>query len=104
VVFHPASPGAFAPSISLGFILFEPGLARLTDDDAQGKLVRRLLDGPFAAGCLDVEWKGRDDVGRSVSGGVYLIRLEAEFVSHRATASKRVVLVGSTRSRPPRQL
>jgi hypothetical protein len=52
VVFHPASPSAFAPSTSLGSSLFEPDLARLVVDDAQGTQVRRLLDGAFGARCL----------------------------------------------------
>ncbi|MCB9464258.1 MAG: VCBS repeat-containing protein [Candidatus Eisenbacteria bacterium] len=45
--------------------------------DAQGRLVRTLEDGSrrLDAGTTTFEWDGRDDAGREVAGGVYLVRM-----------------------------
>lgn len=44
---------------------------------ADGARVRRLAAGSFAAGRSEVFWDGRDDHGRSVASGTYLLRLTA---------------------------
>jgi len=49
-----------------------------------GTLVRALQSGVQDAGCYRVSWDGRDEQGREVRSGVYLIRLEAgRFVANR---------------------
>ncbi len=52
------------------------GAVRLTVHDAAGRLVRSLGDGSPARGGAEVVWNRRDDAGRPVSSGVYLVRLE----------------------------
>jgi photosystem II stability/assembly factor-like uncharacterized protein len=49
--------------------------------DVTGRLVRRLVDEPLAAGERTLQWDGRDDSGRLVADGVYLVRLVADGVS-----------------------
>jgi len=49
--------------------------------DVGGRLVRSLADGPWAAGRHVAAWDGRNEKGRRVAGGVYLMRLEVGGVS-----------------------
>ena len=44
--------------------------------DASGRLVRSLIDGALPPGWHGVRWDGKDDMGRSVSSGVYLVEFE----------------------------
>jgi flagellar basal-body rod modification protein FlgD len=50
---------------------------RLLLYDAGGRLVRRIAGGTRPPGSHSVNWDGRDDTGRTVPDGVYLMRLEA---------------------------
>jgi flagellar hook assembly protein FlgD len=45
--------------------------------DAQGRLVRTLVDSYLAAGSRTVEWNGQDDRGVAIASGTYFLRLEA---------------------------
>ena len=42
-----------------------------------GQRVRVLADGPLGAGTHRLRWNGRDDAGRALGTGVYLVRLRA---------------------------
>jgi hypothetical protein len=46
--------------------------------DAQGRRVRALRSGALPAGEHGIAWDGRDDEGRHVAGGIYLVRLACE--------------------------
>jgi len=41
-----------------------------------GQRVRTLVDGVLAVGMHASVWDGRDDSGRAVASGMYLLRLE----------------------------
>jgi hypothetical protein len=43
--------------------------------DASGRVVRRLHDGDLPAGETPLPWNGRDDAGRAVPAGVYLVKV-----------------------------
>jgi hypothetical protein len=43
--------------------------------DAGGRRVRRLFDGLLSAGPCEICWDGRDDEGRDLPGGVYVLRV-----------------------------
>jgi flagellar hook assembly protein FlgD len=45
--------------------------------DVSGKLVRNVLDRPLIGGNHTVRWNGRDEDGRPVVPGLYLLRLTA---------------------------
>jgi hypothetical protein len=45
--------------------------------DPQGRKVRTLASGTLPAGTQDLAWDGRDDSGRAVAPGMYLVRLAA---------------------------
>lgn len=53
------------------------GYATLTVYDLRGAVVRRLWDGPAAAGGHKVTWDGTADDGAPLPPGVYLYKLEA---------------------------
>jgi hypothetical protein len=50
---------------------------RLSIYDVNGRLVRKLVDGPQTAGAHTELWNGTDDAGRGVASGRYFARIEA---------------------------
>ncbi len=84
------APNPFNPQTDLAFEIGDAGRARLAIHDAAGRLVRTLADEPLPAGRHVRAWDGRDDAGRRVSGGAYLVRLT---VDGRAAPSRKVVLL-----------
>ena len=85
---------AFATPADLRFTLAEPqpnpmrgqtvlsyaiprdGSVRLRVYDVRGRCVATVLDGRGEAGAGVVVWQGRDDRGRQLADGLYLLRLE----------------------------
>lgn len=53
------------------------GPVRLAVYDLQGRLVRTLADGWRPAGTFEASWDGRDDRGRRLAAGTYLVRFSA---------------------------
>jgi hypothetical protein len=49
--------------------------AKLEIFDLSGRRIWRAPDGAVAAGLQEIDWDGRDDGGRIVGAGVYLVRL-----------------------------
>ena len=43
--------------------------------DSRGQRIAVLADGLFAAGDTTVDWDGRDDAGRAMPSGTYLVRV-----------------------------
>lgn len=84
------TPNPFNPRTDLAFEIGDAGRARLAIHDAAGRLVRTLLDAELPAGRHASAWDGRDQAGRRVSGGAYLVRLT---VDGRAAPSRKVVLL-----------
>jgi len=74
----PPDPNPARGASALRFALPRDARVSLTVHDAAGRLVRRLVDGPVAAGERAVIWDGRDEAGAVVPGGLYFCRLEAE--------------------------
>ena len=72
-----ARPNPFNPRTTIAFEL--PTAAATVVDvlDLRGCLVRRLQYGHLAAGSHARTWDGRDDAGRGVSAGVYLVRVRS---------------------------
>jgi hypothetical protein len=77
IMFHlPTSAGATVP-------------VELRVFDVQGRLVRTLINEPVTTGPVTIEWQGRDDAGRPLATGLYILWLAAAG----ETASQRVLLV-----------
>jgi hypothetical protein len=69
-------PNPFAVATRFDFTLALPSRVRVSVYDAAGRLVRRLLDEPRAAGAHSVSWDGRDHAGALLASGAYWARLE----------------------------
>jgi flagellar hook assembly protein FlgD len=77
VSFAGSRPNPFVGQTTFEFALPRAGDVKLTAFDAAGRLVRTLALGRQLEGTHRVAWDGRDDAGRIVASGVYLVRLEA---------------------------
>ena len=55
--------------------LQSPASLQVTVQDVAGRIVRRLHDGPLAAGDAGLVWDGAADDGRRVASGVYWVRV-----------------------------
>lgn len=73
-----ASPSPFTLDTSIRFSVPRAGLVVLAIHDAQGRLVRTLIDGPVDAGSHVTSWNGRTASGEGLPSGVYFIRMETE--------------------------
>ncbi len=80
----PPTPNPSARGFAIPAKIGAAGPARLRVFDASGRLVRTLFDGALAAGARDFAWDARDDRGRTVAPGTYLLRLDAHGASGRA--------------------
>jgi PKD repeat protein len=69
-------PNPFNPSTAISFALPEAGHVALRIYDAQGHLVRTLVDAELPADYHVREWDGKDNSGVALGSGVYLYRLE----------------------------
>ncbi len=71
-------PNPFNPLTKLAFELPHAALVQLDIYDLRGRLVRTLVNGQqMDAGRHEINWQGKDNTGRSVSGGVYFYRIHA---------------------------
>ena len=70
-------PNPFNPSTRIPFSVREPGHVRLQVFDAQGTLVRTLVDEFKPAGTYAAVWEGRNSSGSAVATGIYFARLES---------------------------
>jgi hypothetical protein len=73
----PATPNPTRGATRLTVELQRTAPVTLAIYDAAGRLVRSLAQGSLPAGEHAIAWDGRNAQGRAVSGGVYLVRLEA---------------------------
>ncbi|MBU0742653.1 hypothetical protein KKG45_07015 [bacterium] len=85
----PPSPNPFNPATEIRFSLDRPAEVALDVYAADGRHVRSLFSGAAPAGDSAVVWRGRDDAGRVVPAGPYLLKLRVGG----AFASAKVVLL-----------
>lgn len=76
---------------SIAYRLAAPGLVRIALNDVSGRSVRELAWVPREAGPHSFLWDGRDDAGRPVASGVYLLRVEDQ--TSGASVSRRLVVL-----------
>jgi predicted lipoprotein with Yx(FWY)xxD motif len=82
-------PNPFNPSTTISFSLPEAAPVQLSIVNAEGKLVKTLVDDTFDAGVKEVVWNGTDAAGSRVSSGVYFYRLR----SGKSILTRKMVLV-----------
>lgn len=73
-----AAPNPFNPRLEISYTHSAPGLVKIDIYDARGRHVRTVLNRNEPAGSGSVIWSGTDSAGRSVSSGVYQLRLVTE--------------------------
>lgn len=69
-------PNPFNPSTTIAFSLPDEGIVRLSVYNIRGQRVRDLLSGSLPRGFHKVVWDGKDNGNRSVSSGLYFVRIE----------------------------
>ena len=70
-------PNPFNPGTRIAFDLKEPSAVSLRIYDANGRLVRNLIEEKRESGRHEIAWDGKDDSKREVASGVYFYRLTA---------------------------
>jgi len=71
-----AAPNPFNPMTTISFEAPAADHARIKVYSSRGLLVAELLDESVSAGRNSVAWNGRDQQGRMVGSGNYMVRLE----------------------------
>lgn len=89
IVVHPGYPNPFNPQTVIRFELFQPGQVRAEIRDILGRYVATLVNGFLPAGDRRASWDGRNEAGRFVASGVYVVFVRTPY----ATASRKVVLI-----------
>ena len=70
-------PNPFNNRIEISYKVIEPEPVNVSIFDILGKLGRTIARVDHNIGWYSVFWDGRDNAGRTVSGGIYLIRLQS---------------------------
>jgi len=78
-------PNPFNPSTAIRYHLPAGGAVRVAVFDLAGRRVRTLVHDERPRGDHEAFWDGRDDSGREVGSGTYLVRLESGGVSSAVT-------------------
>jgi flagellar hook assembly protein FlgD len=84
-----ATPNPFTGSVALRIAGPRATAARILIFNAAGRLVRTPWKGTLTGRAFTVSWDGRDESGREVPAGVYLIRAQGTSGS----AVRRLVLI-----------
>ncbi|MGH7494847.1 MAG: right-handed parallel beta-helix repeat-containing protein [bacterium] len=85
-VLHQNFPNPFNPETTITYHLPVAAAVTLAIYDLQGREVRRLVDVTQASGEHQARWDGKNQMGETVAGGVYICRLTA-----RKTGSENVL-------------
>jgi hypothetical protein len=84
-----ATPNPASQGMTVGYVIPNSGHARLDVYNISGQLVRKLHDGPTAAGPNTVTWNGRSENGQELAPGTYFLTLTADG----RKASRKIVMV-----------
>lgn len=72
-----AAPNPFNPKTMIRFALERPQTVEVAVYDLRGARLRTLAAGDWTSGEHAVSWDGRDDQGRALASGPYVVRLRA---------------------------
>jgi hypothetical protein len=70
-------PNPFNPSTVIRFSLPQTASTKVVVYDMLGSEVRTLINNEYTAGNYEAVWDGRNNLGQSVSTGVYIYRIQA---------------------------
>jgi len=71
-------PNPFNPETRIPFSVNKTQNIKLEIYNISGKLIRTIIDAPFAKGNFEASWNGINDQGIRVASGVYFSRLQGE--------------------------
>lgn len=74
---EPNFPNPFNPSTTISYILGKAGETKVSIYNLVGKEIKTLVDQVQVAGTHSVVWDGRDNSGRAVASGVYVVTLRS---------------------------
>lgn len=69
------SPNPFSISSEISFSLEKPGLTTLNIYNTKGQLVKSVIQEIKSAGQYKVTWSGDNDYGKTLTSGIYILRL-----------------------------
>ncbi len=72
---HQNSPNPFHSTTTIRFTLSQESNVQISIFDINGELVTMLANGPFSAGDHSVAWNSSDNLGNTLSPGIYFYRL-----------------------------
>ncbi len=90
---EPNFPNPFNPSTVIRYQLAERSAVSLKIYNLLGQEIVSLVKGYYPAGHYQTVWNGRDDSGKSVSGGVYIYRLQAFADGQSHVQSRKMILI-----------
>jgi hypothetical protein len=70
-------PNPFNPDTQIPYQLPEPGEVSLVVYNTLGQQVRVLVNERREAGYHHLTWNGKDEIGRQVASGIYMVRMKA---------------------------
>ncbi len=73
----PCFPNPFNPQTTVSFHLPAPALVQLQVFSLDGRLIANLASQVMPTGMHQVDWNGRDELGREVASGVFFCRMKA---------------------------
>ncbi len=74
---HPNYPNPFNPTTLLSFSLDKNAPLTLSIADINGRTIKKLANGQYIAGTHQLLWDGTNDVGTSMTSGVYFFMLSS---------------------------
>lgn len=86
---HQNFPNPFNPTTQIKYDLPEDALVNISIYDVMGRMIRSLSYGQKSAGYHSLQWDATNDIGESVSAGMYIYTIQAG--DYRAT--KKMVLL-----------
>jgi len=69
-------PNPFNPTTTIAFAVEHEQRVTISVFDVEGRRVATLANQTFSPGFHSVKWTGRDDAGRTVPSGTYLVQME----------------------------
>ncbi len=82
-------PNPFNPSTTIKLELAEAGKIELAIYNIKGQIVKTLIDADIAKGTFEINWNGKDEMGKPVSSGQYVVKLKQ---NGKETATKIMLL------------
>lgn len=83
-------PNPFNPQTTIRYSLAEDASVRLSIHNLRGEVVRILVDGSQSSGEHTVGWDGRNEMGETVSSGIYFYSLK---LGDGSSVTKKMVLL-----------